>query len=75
MNIGIPVLDAIGATWDFSAPNININGQSIDLVENTENANQGSICQVKHLEEKTGRSIFMQRKLYLYNQIVSHISN
>ena len=24
MNIGKPVLDAIGATWDFSAPNINI---------------------------------------------------
>ena len=30
MNIGKPVLDAIGATWDFSVPNININGQLID---------------------------------------------
>ena len=39
MNIGKPVLDAIGATWDFSVSNININGKLIDLVENTQNEN------------------------------------
>ena len=44
MNNTEPGLDAIEATWDFSAPNININRQSIDLVENTENENHGTIC-------------------------------
>ena len=37
MNIRKPVLDAIGATTDFSAQKININGPLIYLVENSEN--------------------------------------
>ena len=74
MNIGKPVLDAIRATWDFSAPNININDQLIDLVENTEADNHGSTCQIKHLEENE-RNIKLYEKQTIFLQLnsVAHI--
>ena len=74
MNIGIPVLDAIGATWDFSAPNININGQLIDLVKNLENVNQWSICQVKHLEDKDRKiNLYAKESIFVQPNSVTHI--
>ena len=74
MNIGKPVLDAIGATWDFSAPNININDQLIDLVENTEHENHGSICQIKHLEDQERKiKLYAKETIFLPPNSVKHI--
>ena len=74
MNIGKPVLDAIGATWDFSAPNININGQLIDLVENSEDENHGSICQIKHLEDKDRKiNLYAKETIFVEPNSVTHV--
>ena len=74
MNIGKPVLDAIGATWDFSAPNININDQLIDLVENTEHENHGSICQIKHLEDQERKiKLYAKETIFVQPNSVKHI--
>ena len=74
MNIGKPVLDAIGATWDFSAPNININDQLIDLVENTEHENHGSICQIKHLEDQERKiKLYAKETIFVPPNSVKHI--
>ena len=75
MNIGKPVLDAIGATWDFSAPKININGQLIDLVENREDEYRASICQVKLFEDKERKINFYTKETIFVQPIVPHISN
>ena len=74
MNIGKPVLDAIGATWDFSAPNININDQLIDLVENTEHENHGPICQIKHLEDQERKiKLYAKETIFVQPNSVTHI--
>ena len=74
MNIGKPVLDAIGATWDFSAPNININDQLIDLVENTEHESHGSICQIKHLEDQERKiKLYAKETIFVQPNSVKHI--
>ena len=74
MNIGKPVLDAIGATWDFSAPNININGQLIDLVENSEDENHGSVCQIKHLEDKDRKiNLYAKETIFVEPNSVTHV--
>ena len=74
MNIGKPVLDAIGTTWDLSAPNININGQLIGLVENTEDENHGSICQVRNLEEKERKiKLYAKETIFVQPNSVTHI--
>ena len=74
MNIGKPVLDAIGATWDFSAPNININGQLIDLVDNSEDDNHGSVCQIKHLEDKDRKiNLYAKETIFVEPNSVTHV--
>ena len=74
MNIGKPVLDAIGATWDFSAPYININDQLINLVENTEHENHGSICQIKHLEDQERKiKLYAKETIFVQPNSVKHI--
>ena len=73
INIVKPVLNAIGATWDFSARNVNINDQLIDLVKNAKHENRGTVCRIKHLEEKertikfsTKETIFVQPNSVLH---------
>ena len=67
-------MDAIGATWIFSAPNININDQLIDLVENTEHENHGSICQIKHLEDQERKiKLYAKETIFVQPNSVTHI--
>ena len=58
----------------FSAPNININGQLIDLVENSGNENHESVFQVKHLEDKDRKiNLYAKETIFVQPNSVTHI--
>ena len=74
MNLGKPVLDGIGATWDFSSPSIVIEGKPITLHNNYEPKNRGSIATIHHEEGNRNKiKLYSKRTIYLPPNSSNHI--